>query len=83
MEMTATCIICDSPLTGNKRKYCSHQCELKGSRERKKYKKSAAFDKFTEYDRACIEARERGEHLSYGKFMANKLIAGEKIKIGG
>lgn len=81
--MTAKCIICGSPLTGGKRKYCSRQCERKGSRERKKYKKSAVPDNFTEYDRACIEARERGEHLSYGKFMADKLIAVEKIKIGG
>lgn len=81
-EVERTCVICGGSLSPIKRKYCSVGCRQEGTRRREAEKRRKLADPFADYDRACIAARERGEHLSYGKFSAAKYAA-KDIKIGG
>ena len=58
-----------------RRKYCSDSCRKKGERI-KAGKAAVKTDSFAEYEKACVEAMKRGEWLTYGRFMAQKMTEG-------
>ena len=70
------CAVCGADMPSQRRKYCSDSCRKKGERI-KAGKAAVKTDSFAEYEKACVEAMKRGEWLTYGRFMAQKMTEGE------
>ena len=75
-EAERTCPQCGADMPLPRRKYCSESCRKKGERI-KAGKAAVKTDSFAEYEKACVEAMKRGEWLTYGRFMAQKMTEGE------
>lgn len=73
---TVKCAVCGADMPSQRRKYCSDSCRKKGERI-KAGKAAVKTDSFAEYEKACVEAMKRGEWLTYGRFMAQKMTEGE------
>ena len=69
------CAVCGADMPPLRRMYCSDRCRKKGEKI-KAGKAAVKSDGFAEYEKASIDAMKRGEKLTYGRFMAQKITEG-------